>query len=81
VPPATLEAFRDHGTVALTLETVLEQSRQQLERLSRLGVDLDGLTEKLQEDGVEAFAESFRSLRRAIPEKAKSLEDEGTRYA
>jgi transaldolase len=81
VPPATLETFRDHGTVALTLESGLEQAQQQLEQLSWLGVDLDGITEKLQEDGVAAFAESFRSLRRAITEKAKTLEDGGKRYA
>jgi transaldolase len=81
VPPVTLEAFRDHGTVAVTLESGLEQARQQLEQLSRLGVDLDGITEKLQEDGVAAFAESFRSLRRTITEKAKTLENEGKRYA
>ena len=73
VPPATLDAFRDHGTVSSSLDTKLEQAEEQLERLNRLGVDLEAITEKLQEDGVAAFAKSFQSLRRAIAEKAKIL--------
>ncbi|MCK5008036.1 MAG: bifunctional transaldolase/phosoglucose isomerase, partial [Spirochaetales bacterium] len=73
VPPATLDAFRDHGTVSSSLEMELEKAVERLERLNRLGVDLEAITEKLQEDGVTAFAKSFRSLRQAIVEKAKIL--------
>ncbi len=73
VPPATLDAFRDHGTVSSSLEMELEKAVERLERLNRLGVDLEAITEKLQEDGVAAFAKSFRSLRQAIVEKAKIL--------
>jgi transaldolase len=73
VPPATLEAFRDHGTVSSSLETELEQAGEQLEALKRLGVDLEAIAEKLQEDGVASFAKSFQSLRQAITEKAKTL--------
>lgn len=73
VPPATLDAFRDHGNVSSSLDTKLEQAGERLEQLNRLGVDLEAITEKLQEDGVAAFAKSFQSLRRAIVEKAKVL--------
>jgi len=73
VPPATLEAFRDHGSVSSTLETDLEIAGEQIERLKRLGVDLEAITEKLQEDGVASFAKSFQSLRQAITEKAQTL--------
>jgi transaldolase len=62
VPPATLNAFRDHGTVAPTLEAGLEEARIQLARLAELGVDFDAITQKLQDDGVAAFAKSFESL-------------------
>lgn len=72
-PPATLEAFRDHGIVSSALETGLENAGEQLERLKRLGVDLEAITEKLQEDGVDAFAKSFRSLRQVIADKAGTL--------
>ncbi|UCF99104.1 MAG: transaldolase [Spirochaetaceae bacterium] len=81
VPPATLEAFLDHGTVASTLESELEKAVLQLERLASLGVDLVQVTEKLQVAGVEAFANSFRALHQAIEEKAKILKDGERRHA
>jgi transaldolase len=73
LPPATLEAFRDHGTVALTLETGLDEPGQQFAHLAELGVDLDAITEKLQEDGVAAFANSFESLMVGIEAKSRQL--------
>ncbi len=73
VPPATLEAFLDHGTVASTLETDLEKAKKQLEQLARLGVDLEEITETLQVDGVTAFTDSYKSMRKAIAEKADRL--------
>jgi transaldolase/glucose-6-phosphate isomerase len=81
VPPATLNAFRDHGTVAPTLEAGpsaslragLEEARIQLARLAELGVDLDAITQKLQEDGVAAFAQSFEALMATIAEKRDRL--------
>jgi len=73
VPPATLDAFQDHGTVALTLEEGLDEARDQLARLAELRVDLDGITQKLQDDGVAAFAKSFESLLTSIAEKRDRL--------
>jgi transaldolase/glucose-6-phosphate isomerase len=73
VPPATLEAFREHGTVARTLETGLEEAQQQLAHLGELGIDLEAITRKLQEDGVASFAESFESLIDGIAEKCEQL--------
>ncbi|MEE8391972.1 MAG: bifunctional transaldolase/phosoglucose isomerase [Anaerolineae bacterium] len=73
VPPATLQAFLDHGAVSLTLETGVDDARTQLARLSELGVDLDGITQKLQDDGVAAFARSFEVLMASIAEKREKL--------
>jgi len=75
VPPATLNAFRDHGTVALTLEAGLGQTSAQLalQALAELGVDLDAITQKLQDDGVAAFAKSFEALMASIAEKRDRL--------
>jgi transaldolase/glucose-6-phosphate isomerase len=73
VPPATLDAFRDHGQVEPTLETGLDLALTQMEELSELGIDLDLITEKLQEDGVIAFAASFTSLMENLSEKCKRL--------
>jgi transaldolase/glucose-6-phosphate isomerase len=73
LPPATLQAFLDHGKVAKTLDEDLDRAQRDLARLSELDVDLDAITEQLQKDGVEAFAKSFQSLRASIAEKRKQL--------
>ena len=73
VPPATLNAFRDHGTAALTLEAGLDEAHAQLARLADLGVDLDAITQDLQDEGLRKFATSFESLMATIAEKRDQL--------
>ena len=73
VPPATLQAFLDHGAASLTLETGVGEARAQLARLAELGVDLGGITQKLQDDGVASFARSFEALMTSIAEKREKL--------
>jgi transaldolase/transaldolase/glucose-6-phosphate isomerase len=62
LPPATLDAFRDHGVVRSTLTDGVDQAREQIDQLKALGIDLDAITEKLQVDGVASFAKSFVDL-------------------
>lgn len=69
VPPATLDAFRDHGNPASRLETGTEEAIAQLRALAPLGVDLLKVTQKLEEDGVKLFADSYQKIIRAIGEK------------
>ena len=73
IPPATLEAFLDHGNVASRMDSELELAEKQLESLAKLRVDLELITEQLQIDGVDAFIESFRSLKKTIEEKTRNL--------
>jgi transaldolase len=73
LPPSTLDAFRDHGTVALTLERELLAEQARLERLVDLGIDLDQVTDVLLEEGVEKFARPFSDLMESIVEKVESL--------
>jgi len=73
VPPETLEAFLDHGTVALTLESYLDEARAQLEELTELGIDLDDVTHQLLIEGVEKFAKPYDSLIKSIAEKKVDL--------
>ncbi|MBN1686764.1 MAG: transaldolase [Spirochaetales bacterium] len=73
IPPATLDAFLDHGAVSSKLTTGMEEAEKQLEELARLRIDLELITEQLQLDGVDAFVDSFRSLRETIEEKARVL--------
>lgn len=78
VPPATLEAFRDHGTVAPTLDTGLAEARERLERLAALGIDLDDITDRLLVEAVEKFEDSFDALLAAVDEKRQRLAGGGS---
>ncbi|HOS96672.1 MAG TPA: transaldolase [Deltaproteobacteria bacterium] len=69
LPPATLGAFMDHGHVSPSLECGLAEAKDQLHRLSLLGIDLEALTRKLEDDGVRSFASSFASLMESIEKK------------
>ncbi len=73
LPPATLDSFMDHGRVAETLTQDLEQAQRQVAQLSDLGIDLNAVTQKLQDDGVVAFAKPFAKLLESIAEKCKVL--------
>jgi len=70
IPPATLGAFRDHGTVALTLEKDWDEAQDQVARLGDVEVDLDAITDRLQDEGVAAFAKSFEALLNSVSEKS-----------
>jgi transaldolase len=76
MPPDTIEAFRDHGRLANTLEKDVEGAQLTLDNLAELGIDLDDITEQLQVDGVVAFARSFDELLAAIEEKRRGMKEE-----
>lgn len=69
VPPATLDAFRDHGTARATLGEGLEEARAQLAALAGAGVDLDAVTDRLLDEGVDVFVEAFDGLLATVAEK------------
>jgi transaldolase len=58
MPPATLNAFRDHGKVQSTLEKNVEEAENNFSTLTNLEIDLTTFTEQLQIDGVKSFAAS-----------------------
>jgi transaldolase len=69
IPPKTLEAFMDHGTVARTLDQDVDVARVQLEQLEKLGVNLDNVTRDLLDEGVEKFVRPYDKLIETIAEK------------
>ena len=73
IPPKTLEAFLDHGTVALTLESNLDEARAQLNDLAELGINLDEVTQDLLDEGVKNFVEPYDDLIKTITEKKEEL--------
>ena len=79
LPPATYEAFNDHGEVAATLENDTAGALQNLVELEALGIDLRTATQQLEEDGIAAFADSYHNLLQAIEDKVGD-EVLGARY-
>ncbi len=73
LPPATLQAVMDHARVARTVDQDMEQVYTQLRRLAGLGIDLDAITRRLQDEGVHAFARSFETLMAAIEHKREHM--------
>jgi len=74
LPPETLSAFRDHGKIIEgAVAEKLDEAAAALAQLKALGIDLDVITEKLQQDGVAAFAASFDQLMSALEKKRKSM--------
>jgi transaldolase/glucose-6-phosphate isomerase len=69
VPPKTMDAFRDHGTVAETLTQNVDEARQVLADAERLGLDLNDVTDKLVDEGVISFAKAFDELLGSIAAK------------
>ena len=59
VPPATLEAFRDHGVAEVTITRDIEQAQKALNELEAAGISMDAVTEELEVEGVKAFADAF----------------------
>ena len=62
MPPATLVAYKDHGQPARRLDERLDDARAQLDELERVGIHMANVTQELEDEGVEAFAASYRSL-------------------
>ncbi len=75
LPPDTLDAFSDHGTVAG--ETILDdvdEVETLLDMLAEVGVDMDEVTKRLQDDGVEAFVKAFEELINQVEAKRLMLD-------
>lgn len=73
VPPATLDAFRDHGKPRDSLEENVDDARRVLEELERSGVSLDAITEELVKDGVKQFADAADKLFGAVAHKRATV--------
>lgn len=62
MPQKTLEAYRDHGHPALTLEDGVAEAQATLRRLTELGIDLDSATQHLEDEGIAKFNKPFDLL-------------------
>jgi transaldolase len=74
MPDATMEAFLDHGTAARTIDVDLEVNAANLARLAEVGVDIDDVGHRLEDEGVATFAKSFEELMQVLGDKAAALQ-------
>jgi transaldolase / glucose-6-phosphate isomerase len=73
MPPATLEAFRDHGKPRDSLEENIEDARRVLAELEKSGISLDAITAELVRDGVKLFADAADKLYGAVAHKRATV--------
>jgi transaldolase / glucose-6-phosphate isomerase len=73
LPPATMDAFRDHGKPRLSLEENLDGAQQVMAVLGRAGISLDAVTTQLVEEGVQLFADAFDKLLGAVAGKRAAI--------
>ena len=74
MPPATMDAFREHGKLRASLEEDLEEARDVMETLDRLGISIDEITAKVLDDGIHLFADAMDKLLEAIARKRPSAD-------
>jgi transaldolase/glucose-6-phosphate isomerase len=75
VPPATLDAFRDHGNASLTITRGLEEAQLFFADLEAAGISMQQVTQELEEEGVKSFSDSFTTLLAAIETRRKTAVD------
>jgi transaldolase len=74
MPLKTLESFREHGNVRLSIEDRLQEAKAHLAALAEIGISYDQVTRQLQEEGVQKFIDSFQKLFACIENKRKVLQ-------
>lgn len=72
-PPATIEAFLDHGILANRLDDGYDEAQGVVDGLAAHGIDMDAVTDQLLAEGIEKFEQPFDALIDAIDEKASTL--------
>jgi transaldolase / glucose-6-phosphate isomerase len=71
IPPATLDAFRDHGKPRASLTEDLAAAHRTMETAAKVGISMKEVTDKLTDDGVRLFAEAFDKLLAAVEKSSK----------
>jgi transaldolase len=73
MPPGTLTAFADHGDVARTIDTGLDEADAAIRQLADLGISLTEVTAELEHEGVQKFADSYTDLLATIEKRRTEL--------
>jgi transaldolase/glucose-6-phosphate isomerase len=71
MPPATVDAFRDHGKVRNSLTEDVPGAQKVMDNLAKAGISIKEVTDKLTTDGVKLFADAFNKLLAAVEKNTK----------
>ena len=72
IPPATIDAFRDHGAVRRTLDADVAAADATMSNLEKAGISMQKVTDKLLEDAIKLFADAFEKLLAAVEQKKRN---------
>ncbi|CAO4180807.1 bifunctional transaldolase/phosoglucose isomerase [Methylorubrum populi] len=73
MPPATMDAFRDHGKARATLEEGIDEAEAVMARLAEAGIDIEAVARQLVEEGVQLFVDAADALLGAVAGKRAAL--------
>jgi transaldolase len=73
MPPQTVDAFRDHGNVARTVDKDVDDAQATIDELAKHDISIDDVTAKLLVDGIASFQKSYDSLIAGLQTKTKAL--------
>jgi transaldolase/glucose-6-phosphate isomerase len=71
IPPATIDAFRDHGKPRASLIENVDAAKQTMATAAKLGISIKDVTDKLTADGVKSFSDAFAKLLAAVEKNSK----------
>ncbi|MDQ6677777.1 MAG: bifunctional transaldolase/phosoglucose isomerase, partial [Acidobacteriota bacterium] len=72
MPPATLDAFRDHGRLRNSLDENVDAARATMANLEKAGISIKSVTDKLLVDGLKLFSDAFDKLLNALDSRCKA---------
>ncbi len=72
IPPATMDAFRDHGTVRRTLDADLAAADATMTNLEKAGISMQKVTDQLLDEAIKLFADAFAKLIAAVEQKKRN---------
>ncbi|MGH9045176.1 MAG: transaldolase [Acidimicrobiales bacterium] len=74
MPEGTIAAFQDHGTLARAVDADPSEAAHTMAKIAEVGVDWEAVSERLEDEGVDAFAKSFDELMGKLSDKAAALD-------
>lgn len=71
LPMETIDAFRDHGKVADTITKDIDSANKAMDDLKNLGIDIETITQRLENEGIEKFNKAYEQLLKSIADQKR----------